>query len=76
MKWIKGHTSELDSTLYQEADIEIRYVFYALRLLAGRENKTGKIKYLDDAHLGRLLNTNPEIISKSLKFRFSSILCG
>ena len=68
MKWIKGHTSELDSTLYEEADIEIRYVFYALRLLAGRENKAGKIKYLDSAHLGRLLNTKTEIIEKSLKF--------
>jgi len=68
MKWIKGHTSELDSTLYQEADIEIRYVFYALRLLAGRENKSGKVKYLDNAHLARLINTKAEIIEKSLKF--------
>jgi hypothetical protein len=68
MKWIKGHTSELDSTLYQEADIEIRYVFYALRLLAGRENKGGKIKYLNNAHLARLINTTPEIIERSLKF--------
>ena len=68
MKWIKGHTSELDSTLYQEADIEIRYVFYALRLLAGRENKAGKIKYLNNDHLARLINTTPEIIEKSLKF--------
>jgi len=68
MKWIKGHTSELDSTLYQEADIEIRYVFYALRLIAGREDRGGKIKYLNNEHLARLINTNPEIIEKSLNY--------
>jgi hypothetical protein len=68
MKWIKSYTSELDSTLLQEASAETFRVFYLLRLLAGREDRGGKIKYLDNQHLARLVNTKPEIIEKSLNY--------
>jgi hypothetical protein len=68
MKWIKSWTQELDSTLLEEGTLNDRGVFFTLRLLAGREDRNGKIKYLNNPHLARLIHVPVEILEISLNF--------
>jgi len=72
MLWIKSYPSELGSTLWGERDLELVAIFYALRLEAGRQNRGGKIKYGNIAHLADLLHVSVEILEKKLKKLLSS----
>jgi hypothetical protein len=72
MLWIKSYPSELGSTLWGEQDLELVAIFYDLRLEAGRQNRDGKIKFLNIAHLADLLHVSVEILEKKIKKLLSS----